>query len=293
MFFKLPLEIQFKILREYTITKDKYVLSNIKPFYNLLKCKHCWKKPLKISLKDIHLHNTHLIENFKTGVYIQEQSRNTLFVVSINYSTGTVTIKEYRCKNKKYIYDKMCTTFYPVELCNQYIQLFHKKVSEIISCSDKLSMKYILNNLYQRTDGNQIIKFDPETGILLLNDETQFKLIRCYSNKFHSSTYRIYLLHESYMLVIFFARKVIFDCLCHYLDIARTMDSQIFKYTYPFVGKNLTIIKALSCKKNFTCFSHVKMNYQPKSNDIQCSFEQKYTYAPDITATTLCNVFNF
>lgn len=265
MLQNLPIEIQLKIFREYIPIKDKYTLLKIKKFYNLITTKYAWKCPIKISLKKLHLHNTHLLDKIKQGCFIR-LPRNAVFKVSIDYKTASVTIIEYRSKTlgrSKRIIKKV---YHPVEQVHNYITQFYKFATPVD-----------FNDVYETWD-RYIITFNPSTCILYYNDTHQFQLHPHYHDTFCSTDKGVFLLKNGNKLVIFFISKfrVLIDDMCIYLYEALNMGNEEFKYKYPFLGSCVRIVKAFSFKTSFRHVSQLYMKFHPKLNKIQMKLICKY-----------------
>lgn len=265
MLQNLPKEIQLKIFRDYIPIKDKYSLLKIKHFYNLITTKYCWKSPIKVSLKSLHLHNTYLLDKIKPGCFIRVP-RNAVFQVLIDYKTASVTILEYKSKNLVRFKHTVKKNYYSVKQVHDYITKFYN-----------LATSVDINNVYETWD-RYIITFDPNTCILCYNDDCQFQLHRHYNNTYCSNDKRVFLLKSGNKLVIFFNIK--FRCLindmCSYLYEAFHMGNEEFKYKYPFLGSCVKIVKAYSFKISFKCVSRLHIKYSTKTDKMLLKLFCKY-----------------
>lgn len=266
MLQNLPLDIQFKIFREYIPIKDKYTLLKIKNFYNVITTKYCWKSPIKISLKKLHLHNTHLIDKIKPGCFIRFP-RNSVFQVYIDYKTASVIILEYKNKNLIKLKHFVKKIYYPIQQVHEYITQFYKFATPVD-----------FNDVYETWD-HYIITFNPYTCILCYNDTSQFQLHPHYNNTFCSNDKSVFLLKTRNKLIIFFMTKFryLINDMCPYLYDAFKMGNEEFKYRYPFLGSCLKIIKAYSFKTSFRRVSRLQMNFHTKINKIQLKLSCKYS----------------
>lgn len=266
MLQNLPTEIQLKIFRDYIPIKDKYTLLKIKNFYKLLTTKYCWKSPIKICLRNLHLHTTHLLDKIKPGYFIRIP-RNAIFQVSINYKTASVLIYEYRSKHiirSKRIIKKR---FHPIEKVHNYITQFYNSATPVD-----------LNDVYETWD-RYIITFNPNTCILYYNDTRQFQLHPHFHNTFCSSDKSVCLLRSGNRLIIFFITKFRFliNDMCHYLYDAFNMGNEEFIYRYPFLGSCVKIVKAYSFKTSFKRVSRLNMKFITNRHSIRlkllCNYE--------------------
>lgn len=261
MLQNLPNEIQLKIFREYIPIKDKYSLLKIKNFYKFITTKYCWKSPIRVSLKSLHLHNTYLLDKIKPGNFIR-LPRNVLFQVFINYKTASVTIVEYRSKHLIFLKQIVKKIHYPIKQVHEYITHFYKGATPVD-----------FNDVYETWD-RYIITFNPNTCILYYNDTRQYKLQPHYFNTFCSSDKSVSLLKTSDKLTIFFVRKFrfIINDMCSYLQDACNMGNEEFKYKFPFLGSCVKIVKAYSFKKCFKRVCQLNMKLDTKNRDIQLKF---------------------
>lgn len=265
MLQNLPVEIQLKIFRDYIPIKDKYSLLKIKNFYKVLITKYCWKSPIKVPLKKLHLHNTYLLDKIKPGIFIR-LPRNALFQVSINYKTAAVTILEYRSKNLIYLQRITKKISYPIKQVHEYITHFYKFATPVD-----------FNDVYETWD-RYIITFNPSTYVLYYNDTRQYKLQPHYYNTFCSSDKNVCLLKTSEKLTIFFIKKFRFliNDICSYLYDACNMGNEEFKYKFPFIGSFVKIVKAYSFKRSFKRVSRLHMKLSTKNRNIQLKLLSKY-----------------
>lgn len=265
MLQNLPNEIQLKIFREYIPIKDKYSLLKIKNFYKFIITKYCWKSPIRVSLKTLHLHNTYLLNKIKPGNFIR-LPRNVLFQVLINYKTASVTIVEYRSKHLISLKRIVKNIHYPIKQVHEYITHFY-------NCATQVDF----NDVYETWD-RYIITFNPNTCILYYNDTCQYKLQPHYFNTFCSSDKSVSLLKTSDQLTIVFVKKFrfIINDICPYLQAAGNMGNEEFKYKFPFLGSCVRIVKAYSFKNSFKRVSqlHIKLNI--KNRNIQLKFLRNY-----------------
>lgn len=265
MLQNLPIEIQLQIFREYIPIKDKYTLLKIKKFYNLITTKYSWKYPIKISLKKLHLHNTHLLDKIKPGCFIRHP-RNAVFKVSINYLCASIKIIEYRSKTLGRLKRIVKKIYYPVEQVHDYIAQFYKFATPVD-----------FKDVYETWD-RYIITFNPSTCILCYNETRQFQLHPHYHDTFCSTDKGVCLLKNRNRLVIFFITKfrVLIDDMCIYLYEALNMGNEEFKYKYPFLGSCVRIVKAYSFKTSFRHVSQLHMKFYTKQNKIQLKLLCKY-----------------
>lgn len=265
MLQNLPTEIQSKIFRDYIPIKDKYSLLKIKNFYKFIITKFCWKSPIKISLKNLHLHNTYLLDKIKTGSFIR-LPRHAVFQVSINYKTASVIIMEYKSKSLircKRIVKKI---HYPIKQVHDYITQFYK-----------FAVPVNFNDVYETWD-RYIITFNPATCVLYYNDTRQFQLQPHYHNTFCSNDKSVCLLKTNKKLIIFFITKFRFliNDICPYLYEAFNMGNEEFNYKYPFLGSCVKIVKAYSFKTSFRRVSQLQMKLCTKKQKIQLKLLSKY-----------------
>lgn len=265
MLQNLPIEIQLKIFREYIPIKDKYSLLKIKQFYNLITTKYCWKSPINVSLKTLHLHNKHLLDKIKPGSFIR-LPRNSVFQVSIDYKSASVIILEYKSKNLSCFKHTVKKTYHSVEQVHDYITQFYKLATPIN-----------FNEVYETWD-RHIVTFNPNTCVLSYDDARQFQLHPHYYNTFCSNDKNICLLKSGNRLVILFIIKFrgTLNDMCPYLYEAFHMGNEEFKYRYPFIGSCVKIVKAYSFKISFKRVSRLYIKYCTKIEKMQLKLFCKY-----------------
>lgn len=279
MFFELPIEIQVKIVRDYIPVKDKFSLLKIKPFYNLLMQHYCWIKPLKIPLKSLQFHNSHLLDKVKSGHFIGFR-RNAIFQVSVDYFTGTVTLLEF--KSKKLVvreYNRKVVKYPPYRI-NSCINRFYQHTQEVD-----------LNDTYE-TWNRYIITFHPTTHVLYFNKLKNYQMIPCCYNTFRTNDGKVFLFKDRNTLIIFFViQSCVHRDMCAHLYCARSLGNEEFKYKYPITGSLVRMVKAYSFKNNFRCVSSLKMNFKPKQHNIKLKFVQRYqnlNFSSNETADIFC-----
>lgn len=255
-----------KILRHYIPLKDKYSLLKIKPFYNLLMDKYAWLQLPKISLSNVKLHDTHLLSVFKSGFFITPE-RRSVFQFLIDYKSPGVTLLEFHSKKISHKRSFSIHKKYSVSQMHQCLTIFYTTALPV-------QKRHVFE-----TWNREIVTFDPHLGIFRNGLDEECIMIRCHFEVFRSLDFKIFLLYEENMLIIYLVNNLFANNrmdLCSYLYRSRNFGNEMFQYEFPTLAQFVKIIKAFSFKNSFKCTNSVKFKYMSQTHSIQCHFMNRY-----------------